>query len=63
MVVARVVVPVTPRVPATPRRYAGVLEPTPIFPLASIVKNADPDEDATLNGLRLEVEDACTLKA
>ena len=40
VVVARVEIPVTPRVPATARRKPGVEDPTPMFPLASIVKNA-----------------------
>jgi hypothetical protein len=34
-----------------------------MFPLASTVRNDVPDVDATLNGLRLEVDDARTLKA
>ena len=41
----------------------GVEVPIPMFPLAKIVKNEEPVDDATLNGLRLEVEVACTLKA
>jgi hypothetical protein len=60
---ARVACPVTPNVPATPRRYAGVVEPIPTLPLAKIVKSDAPVEEATLNGLSaVEVED-CTLKA
>jgi hypothetical protein len=60
---ARVVCPVTPKVPATPRRKPGVVEPIPTFPLERIVKSDAPVEEATLNGLRaVEVED-CTLNA
>jgi hypothetical protein len=62
VVVARVEVPVTAKVPATPRRYPGVVDPTPTFPLARIVKSDAPVDEATLNGLVLEVEVACTLK-
>ena len=63
VVVAKVEIPVTPRVPATERRKPGVLDPTPIFPLASIVKSETPEEEATLNGLIAEVEALCTLRA
>jgi hypothetical protein len=62
VVVARVEVPVTPRVPATPRVNPGVEDPIPTFPLARIEKKEDPEDEATLNGLRLEVDVACTLK-
>jgi hypothetical protein len=34
-----------------------------MFPLARIERNDVPDVDATLNGLRLEVDDARTLNA
>ena len=39
VVVAKVEIPVTPRVPATERRNPGVEDPTPMFPFESIVKN------------------------
>jgi hypothetical protein len=55
VVVANVDVPVTPRVPPTPSRYPGVVDPIPTFPLASIVKSVLPVEEATVNGLRVEV--------
>ena len=57
-------VPVTDGVvlPAITRRSVGVVEPMPMLPLARIEKYEAPDEEATLNGLRLEVEDGCTLK-
>ena len=48
VVVARVACPVTPRVPATPRRYPGVDDPIPTFPLAKTFKNDTPVDDATL---------------
>ena len=60
VVVARVEVPVTPRVPTTPRRYAGVDDPIPTFPFCRIVKREVPVEEATLNGLI--PADPCTLK-
>ena len=41
----------------------GVVEPTPMFPFARIVKRETFDEEATLNGLRLDVDVACTLNA
>jgi hypothetical protein len=34
-----------------------------MFPLARIVKNEAPVDEATLNGLRLDVDVACTLNA
>ena len=37
--------------PATVRRLDGVVVPMPTLPLARILKNDVPDEDATLNGL------------
>ena len=43
---ARVEVPVTPRVPATPRLYPGVVEPIPSLPLAARVRRLRPDDDA-----------------
>ena len=57
-------VPVTDGVvlPAITRRSDGVVEPIPTLPLERIEKYEAPDEEATLNGLRLEVEDGCTLK-
>ena len=48
--------------PATVRRSDGVDDPIPTLPLAKIVKSDVPVDDATLNGLRLDVEVACTLK-
>ena len=63
VVVAKVEIPVTPRVPATERRNPGVELPTPTFPLASTVKSETPVEEATLNGLIAEVEALCTLRA
>ena len=61
--VASVVCPVTPRVPATPRVYPGVVDPIPTLPLAKIVNIDTPVEEATLNGLRAVEVDDCTLKA
>ena len=40
-----------------------VVVPTPMFPVESISKNENPDEEATLNGFRLDVDVACTLNA
>lgn len=37
-------------------------EPTPILPLAKIVRSPIPDDDATWNGLTFCVDVACTLK-
>ena len=51
-----------PAVPEIASLEDGVDDPIPILPLASIEKKEDPEEEATLNGLRLEVEVACTLK-
>lgn len=51
-----------PAVPLIASLDEGVEDPTPMFPLAKIEKKEDPEEDATLNGLRLEVLVACTLK-
>jgi hypothetical protein len=58
--VVRVVCPDTPRVPPTPRRNAGDVDPTPTLPLERMVKNEEPVEDATLNGLRLPAP--CTFR-
>jgi hypothetical protein len=49
--------------PATCSLSVGADTPTPTFPLAKIVKSDVPVDDATLNGLRLEVDVACTLNA
>ena len=49
-----------PKFPDIVRVCDGVLDPIPIFPLASTEKNEVPDEDATLNGL-VEAP-PCTLK-
>ena len=51
-----------PPEPRTERDAIGVEEPMPTLPLARILRNEVPEEDATLNGLRLDVEVACTLK-
>ena len=58
---ASVVCPVTPNDPATPRRYAGVVEPIPTLPLAKIVKSEAPVDEATLKGLSGDEVDDCTL--
>jgi hypothetical protein len=48
--------------PLTDNFAVGDDVPTPIFPLAKTVSNDVPDDDATLKGLVLEPEIACTLK-
>jgi hypothetical protein len=53
---------VSPAVPLIASFDDGVDDPIPILPLAKIEKKEDPEEEATLNGLRLEVEVACILK-
>jgi hypothetical protein len=51
-------------VPRIERIAIGVVvPPIPTLPLASTVKSEAPVEEATLNGLRLDVDVACTLKA
>ena len=49
--------------PATCSLSVGAATPTPMFPLDRIVKSDTPDEDATLNGLRGDDVDDCTVKA
>ena len=49
--------------PATCSLSDGVVTPTPTFPLASTVNSEVPVEDATLNGLRGEEVELCTLRA
>ena len=49
--------------PATCSLSVGDETPIPMLPFARIEKSEAPDDDATLNGLRLEVLVACTLKA
>ena len=49
--------------PAIWKRSVGAVTPTPMFPLASMVKRDCPVEDATLNGLRIVEEELCTLRA
>ena len=41
----------TPALPTSERVDPGVEDPIPTFPLAKIVRNEVPDDDATLNGL------------
>lgn len=54
---------VAPAVPTTESLDTGLDEEIPMFPLERIVNIATPEEDATLNGLRIvDVED-CTLRA
>jgi hypothetical protein len=54
---------ISPACPVIERAEDGVEEPIPMFPLAKIVNIDTPVDEATLNGLRLEVEVACTLNA
>ena len=49
--------------PATWSLSVGADTPTPMFPLARIVKSDTPVEEATLNGLRADDVEDCTLKA
>ena len=49
--VARVDWPVTPRVPATPRLYPGVVEPIPSLPLAAKLNKIAPVDEAMVRGL------------
>jgi hypothetical protein len=50
-------------VPEIVKREVEVVVPTPTFPLARIAKNDVPVDEATLNGLMLDVDVACTLNA
>jgi hypothetical protein len=47
--------PERPKLPATVSVRDGVEDPIPIFPFASIVKSVVPVEEATVNGLSVEV--------
>jgi hypothetical protein len=41
----------------------GVEDPIPMFPFARTERKEVPDDEATWNGFKLEVDVACTLKA
>jgi hypothetical protein len=62
--VVRVVCPDTPRVPPTPRRNAGDVDPIPTLPLEPILKRAVFEEEATVKSAAVGADDVpCTVKS